>query len=163
LICLVYDSGGEYANKFKPTETLLLLYSGFELMSAYPVKNLPTPDPAYEPERVIEIQLEALETNDTPVENAGVKTAYNFASPANRRATGPLDRFIKMVEGPQYAPMIDHTEAVRGPIERDGDQATQRVTLTGPDGRTVTYQFGVSKYTEAEFGECWLTDRVLAE
>ena len=127
----------------------------------YPIKQLPTPDPSYGPERVVEIQLNALADNDSPSENAGINTAYNFASPANRRSTGPLDRFIQMVEGPQYAPMIDHVKATVAPVERDGMQATQTVTLTGPNGRTVTYEFGLSKQTSGDLAGCWLTDRVV--
>ena len=131
--------------------------------SSYPVEGLPTPNPSRGPGAVVETQLTALADNDAPVENAGIKTAYNFASPANRRATGPLDRFIEMVEGPQYAPMIDHVTAVTGPVERDGSRATQRVTLTGLRGRTVTYRFGVSKGSDGPFDGCWLTDRVVLE
>jgi hypothetical protein len=129
--------------------------------SEYPVDGLPMPSPEYGPAEVVEIQLEALADNDSPVENAGIKTAYNFASPGNRRSTGPLDRFIQMVEGPRYAPMVDHTEATTGPLERTGDRARQRVTLTGPDGRTVTYQFGLSVCDEPPLDGCWLTDSVL--
>jgi hypothetical protein len=129
----------------------------------YPIADLPTPDPSYDAERVVEIQLDALADNDTPFENAGIGTAYNFASPANRRATGPFDRFVRMVNGPQYAPMIDHVEAVAGPMEVDGATAEQRVTLTGPDGRTVTYAFGLSKGSAGPLAECWLTDRVMLE
>ncbi len=134
-------------------------------MSEYPVPNHPTPDPEYTPEEVVDLQLSALANNDDPVENAGIKTAYNFASPNNRRQTGPLEQFTRMVNGPQYAPMIDHTEAVAGPLEQDGDQAHQRVTLTGPTGRTVTYLFGLSRYRgdNEALQECWLTDRVLID
>lgn len=127
----------------------------------YPVAGLPAPDSSYGPEQVVKLQLEALADNDNPVKNAGIKTAYNFASPANRRATGPLDRFIKMVEGPRYAPMIDHIEATTGPLERTGDRAEQQVTLTGPSGRTATYRFGLSVCDEGPLEECWLTDSVL--
>jgi hypothetical protein len=129
----------------------------------YPVEGLPAPTPQYGPGRVVEIQLTALADNDDPVENAGIKTAYNFASPANRRATGPLSRFVRMVEQPRYAVMIDHVEAVTGPLERDGDRAEQRVTLTGPDGRTATYLFGLSERAAGPLAGCWLTDRVLVE
>ena len=129
----------------------------------YPVETLPTPDPSYGPEQVVEIQLTALADNDDPIENAGIKTAYNFASPANRRSTGPLPRFVAMVEGRTYAPMIDHTAATAGPLERTGARATQSVTLTGPDGRTMTYEFGLSKQQSGSFEGCWLTDRVLVE
>ena len=127
----------------------------------YPIPDLPMPDRKYEPEQVVEIQLEALADNDDPVENAGIKTAYNFASPANRRSTGPLSRFMTMVEAPRYAPMINHVEARTNSIKQTGDRAEQRVTLTGPDDRTVTYQFGLSVCHEEPLDGCWLTDRVL--
>ena len=127
----------------------------------YPLSNLPTPDPEYGPGQVVAIQLEALADNDEPVENAGIKTAYNFASPANRRATGPLDRFITMVERRRYASMINHVDAQTEPLERTDGQAQQQVTLTGPDGRTVTYRFGLSICHEEPLEGCWLTDSVL--
>lgn len=129
----------------------------------YPIAELPTPDPTYDPERVVSIQVEALATNDDPFEDAGIAVAYNFASPANRRATGPFDRFRRMVHNPRYAPMVDHVEATTGPIERDGDDAAQRVTLTGPDGRTVTYVFELSQRRRGELDEHWLTDSVVRE
>jgi len=129
----------------------------------YPIEDLPTPDPSYAPGEVVRIQLDALATNDDPFENAGIGTAYNFASPANRRSTGPFDRFVRMVEGPQYAPMVDHVEATTGPVESDGTTAEQRVTLTGPDGRTETYVFGLSTDRSGPLDGHWLTDRVLIE
>lgn len=129
----------------------------------HPVPGLPTPDPGDGPEAVVATQLAALAENDDPVPDAGIKTAYNHASPANRRQTGPLERFIRMVRSPRYAPMVDHEEAVRGPLEREGDRATQRVTLTGPEGRTVTYLFGLSRQPAGPYEGCWLTDRVLVE
>ena len=133
------------------------------MSSDYPIRDLPTPEPEYGPAEVVTVQLDALATNDDPFENAGIGTAYNFASPANRRATGPFERFVKMVTGPQYAPMVDHEEATTGPMERDGATAEQRVTLTGPDGRTVTYLFGLSKQRGGALDGHWLTDRVLVD
>jgi hypothetical protein len=127
----------------------------------YPVVDLPTPSETYSPSDAVALQLDALKTNDDPYENAGIMTAYNFASPANRRSTGPLDRFVAMVRSPQYRPMLDFAEAVRGPVERNGNYADQRVTITGPDGRTVTYEFGLSVQSVGEFRGCWQTDRVV--
>ena len=68
--------------------------------------------------------------------------------------------FFRRVEGARYAPGIVDVEAVRGPLERHARQAQQSVTLTGPAGRTVTYEFGVSKQSGGRFDGCWLTDRV---
>ncbi|ELZ44242.1 hypothetical protein C464_15455 [Halorubrum coriense DSM 10284] len=129
----------------------------------YPISGLPEPDPAYDAEEVVALQLEALAANDDPFEDAGIGVAYNFASPANRRATGPFDRFRRMVNNPRYAPMIDHVEAVTGPVEREADSAAQRVTLTGSDGRTVTYAFELSRRRRGELDGCWLTDSVVRE
>lgn len=58
------------------------------------------PDPRYTPERVVRIQLEALQRND-------IETTFGFASPANRAQTGPLERFVQMINGPLYRPMIE--------------------------------------------------------
>ena len=70
---------------------------GYGMVDAdYPVEGLPTPDPSYGAERVVGIQLDALGSNDDPIPDAGINTAYNFASPANRRQTGPLDRFVRI-------------------------------------------------------------------
>lgn len=129
----------------------------------YPIADLPTPDPDYSPAETVGIQLAALRTNDDPYADAGIRTAYNFASPANRAATGPIDRFTAMVKGPQYRPMIDYVEAVRGPLERDGNTAHQTVTLTGTSGETCTYTFRVSLQSRGPFRGCWQTDRVLRE
>jgi len=126
----------------------------------YPVADLPTPSETDGPSEAITRQLTALQANDDPYENAGIMTAYNFASPANRRSTGPFDRFVAMVQSPQYRPLIDFEEAVRGPVERDENYAEQRVTVTGPDGRTATYEFGLSVQSVGEFRGCWQTDRV---
>lgn len=127
----------------------------------HPVEGLATPDPEFGPDDVIALQLDALSTNDDPFDDAGVLTAYNFASPANRRHTGPRDRFVAMVTSPQYAPLVDHVEAVSGPVDRAANYAEQRVTVTGPAGRTRTYTFGVSVQATGPFRGCWLTDRVV--
>ena len=133
------------------------------MIDDYPIEGLPTPEPSYGPGRVVDVQVEALATNDDPFENAGIGTAYNFASPANRRATGPFDRFVRMVRGPRYGPMVDHDEATAGPVERDGATAERRVTITGPDGETATYRFGLSVADGGPLDGCWLTDSVHRE
>ena len=127
----------------------------------HPIGGLPTPDPRDGPEAAVSTQLDALEHNDEPYEDAGIMTAYNFASPANRRSTGPFGRFREMVHSPRYEVMLGFEEAVRGPIERSGNYAEQRVTITSGD-RTVTYEFGLSIQSNGPFRGCWMTDSVLA-
>ena len=129
--------------------------------TGYPVPGVPMPDPDDGPEAALRRQLTALADNGDPVADAGVKTAYNYASPANRRRTGPYERFARMVHSERYAPLVDHVEAVPGPLEEDWNAATRRVTVTGPDGRTRTYEFRLSPAGTGPFRNCWQTDAVV--
>ncbi|PSQ36593.1 DUF4864 domain-containing protein [Halobacteriales archaeon QS_9_70_65] len=127
----------------------------------YPIASAPTPAPDDGPAAALRRQLDALADDDTPIDDAGIETAYNFASPAARRRTGSYERFARLFRSPRYAPLVDHVEAVTGPLERDWNDATRRVTVTGPGGRTRTYEFRLSPATTGPFRNCWQTDAVV--
>lgn len=118
------------------------------------------PDAKLTPEQVIKIQLDALRRNDEPTADSGIRTAFHFASPANREATGPIERFIPLVKNPLYLPLLDHRRADFGTLRVEGDTAQQRVTVTDKDGRTATYVFTLSKQSTAPYKDCWMTDGV---
>lgn len=122
---------------------------------------LPTPNPDLSPEQVVRLQLESLQHNDDS--NQGIAAAFNFASPDNKRNTGPLTRFVKMLKTPPYNAMLNHRSVEFDPIEISGDSATQRVKLTGADGQSTVYIFMLSKQTEAPYQNCWMTDSVVVE
>lgn len=58
------------------------------------------PDPALDPADAVRIQVQALAENGA--DDAGIALTFRFASPDNRRQTGPLERFVAMVKGPVY-------------------------------------------------------------
>ncbi len=117
-----------------------------------------SPKPDLSPQEVIRIVLDALKKNDTPREDAGIETTFRFASAANKKVTGPLDRFKKLVKTPPYRPMLNHKSARQGILLVDGNNATQRVTIIAADGSEAVYEFILSK--DAETG-CWMTDGVV--
>ena len=121
----------------------------------------PDPSPEWTPAEVIRMQVEALQHNDTPSQDAGIATAFRFASPGNRAATGPLARFTDMVHGPGYRAMLDFERAEYGLIRVEGDQAAQEVTLVHDDGRRTTYLFGLSRQSGGACDGCWMTDAVM--
>jgi|GEM_PF-451573 len=57
---------------------------------------------------VVMEQLKALKNNDKPKSDAGIRTAWDYAHPSNREATGPLDRFVTMLKSPTYRELINH-------------------------------------------------------
>jgi hypothetical protein len=107
---------------------------------------------------VVRIQLEALRRNNQPTPDAGIATAFRFASAANRQATGPLERFAQMLHNPLYLPMLGLAGADFGPTIVEGDEARVQVVLFGGDGRIAAYDFTLG--LDPETG-CWLTDGVM--
>ena len=117
------------------------------------------PSEELKPEKVVELQVEALGENDTPQEDAGIETAYSFASPANKRSTGPLPRFKEMVHNDIYGDMLDHDAAEYRQIQRNETEAMQVVELE-KNGVHAVYEFRLSIQESGEHAGCWMTDSV---
>ena len=125
-----------------------------------PSDTLPEPAPSLSPKEVVRLQVEALGTNDEPYEDAGIEAAFNFASPANKRATGPLRRFRTLFDTPAYGPMIDHEGATYSDVQKSGDVARVGVILETGDGRRVGYLFRLARQSGPPHDGCWMTDAV---
>ncbi len=119
------------------------------------------PHPDLSPAEVIRVQIEALGKNDNPHENAGIEIAFRFASPTNKRATGPLERFIQMAHSPAYRPMLNHLGAEYSELQATGDKAVQPLILTTKAGEQIGYTFLLSKQRGGPFDSCWMTDGVI--
>ncbi len=119
------------------------------------------PRPAYLPQEVVRLQIEALGDNDLPYPDAGIEITFRFASPSNKKVTGPLRQFIEMVHNPAYRPMLNHRGARYGKLRQDGRQAVQTVVLIAKEGGRVGYRFELSRQTGAPFKDCWMTDSVM--
>ena len=118
------------------------------------------PSPELTPSSVVRIQVEAMKRNDVPRRDAGIAVAFRFASPGNRRATGPLPRFTAMIRA-GYPGLLGFLRAEYGEPTVSGDRAVQAVTLVQRDGRRVTYGFALSKQSGGMCDGCWLTDAVV--
>jgi len=118
------------------------------------------PSAVLTPDQVVQIQLEALRLNDSL--NRGIEVAFRFASPDNKQQTGPLPRFISMIQQRPYSLMLAYENVSYEPVEIVDNYARQRVTLIG-SGLIVAYEFYLSRQTRGECRGCWLTDAVIAK
>ena len=118
------------------------------------------PDPSLSPRDVVSIQIEALRNNDTPYEDRGIEVTFNFASPTNKRMTGPLERFKAMVRNPVYGPMINHRSAEYENVRVEGDFAQVDAILQSKDGQYLGYRFMLSRQHGNEYEGSWMTDAV---
>ncbi len=121
---------------------------------------LPKPSAELAPEDVVRIVIHALGSNDEPFADAGIATTFGFASPANRRNTGPLDRFTRMVKSPPYGVMVDHVASEFSEVVYVGDGAYQLVHLTTRDGGEVVFAFRLSRQRDGVYAGMWMTDAV---
>ncbi len=122
--------------------------------------ELPKPTLELEPQDVVRIVMRALANNDFPFADAGIATTFGFASPANRRNTGPLDRFTRMVKSYPYGVMVGHSGSEFSEVVYVGDSAYQIVVLTGADGHEYGFAFRLSRQRDGVYGGMWMTDAV---
>lgn len=116
------------------------------------------PHASLEPDDVVRIVMEALQNNDDPGPDCGIRTAFNFASPNNRVVTGPLPDFIEMVKNSTYAPMINSREVRYEPVVMIEDRAQQTVWIVDADGSPAAYLFELSRQEGPLWRGCWLVD-----
>ncbi len=119
------------------------------------------PDPSLSPQDVVSIQIEALRNNDIPYEDRGIEVTFNFASPANKRMTGPLERFKVMVRSPIYGPMINHRNAKYENLTVEDDFARIDVILISMKGEYLGYRFILSRQHGNQYEGSWMTDSVI--
>jgi Domain of unknown function (DUF4864) len=119
--------------------------------------DLRMPDPALSPAEVVEIQLRALQANDTPATDAGIAQTWAFAHPDNKRMTGPLPRFASMIKGPLYRILLDHRSHAVEEISRTDVEAAFAVTVTGQTGEAVIYRWRVAKVADGAEAGAWMT------
>jgi len=123
-----------------------------ELADRYPVPEL-------SPDEVVGIQMAALQANNE--DDFGITIAFRFASPTNRRNTGPEERFAGIIRTPSYAPMLNSTSFEARTIEANDSAAFVAVRVMSADGRGAAYVFALSRQDGGAFEDCWMTDGVL--
>lgn len=150
-----------FAADWNPAPLLLFAAALIATAPTFAGEQPTEPNPKLTAEAVVAAQLHALAHNDEPQPDQGIRIAFRFASPDNKKTTGPVDRFIRMVRGPTYALMLNHRSARFGEMMMVEDSARQKVTLTTADGGRATYVFILSKQPGPPCPGCWMTDAVI--
>lgn len=122
-----------------------------ELSDVYPNGEL-------SPREVVQIQMEAFQLNTD--DNDGIRIAFRFASPSNKRATGPLPRFAQLMQTPAYRPMLNADSVTVGTPQTRGGVSRVPVDLVRESGRAVSYYFYLRRQPLADCYGCWMTEGV---
>ena len=133
----------------------IVVFAGFAQAS-----ELRSPDTGLNPIDVVAIQLEALRMNDKPYSDAGIAQTWAFAHPDNKRITGPLERFSRMLKSDPFRILIDHKEHAIEPVAKTETEALFAVRVVATDGREYGYRWNVSKVISGTFAGAWMTSAV---
>ena len=119
------------------------------------------PNSNIKPYRVIEIQLSGLQNNDLIYKDSGIEQTWNFAHPNNKKVTGPLDKFKRMIKGNSYQMMINHISHTITKLGSGDNWAQFEVILLDKDKIYHKFNWQVEKYEpDGPLKDCWLTTMV---
>ena len=113
------------------------------------------------PAEVVKIQLAGLQKNDQNFKDSGIEQTWNFAHPSNKKVTGPLDRFKRMIKGASYQMMINHLSHTITQLEKGDNWAQFEVIILDRDKIYHKFNWQVEKYlVDGPLKDCWLTTMV---
>ena len=113
------------------------------------------------PKQVVKIQLTGLQKNDLNFKDSGIEQTWNFAHPNNKKVTGPLGNFKRMLKGDSYQMMINHLSHTITQLGSSDKWAQFEVVILDKNKIYHKFNWQVEKYTEeGKLKDCWLTSMV---
>ena len=123
--------------------------------------DLTKPNIYLKPFDVVSIQLNSLQRNNIPYKDAGIEQVWRFAHPNNKRITGPLEKFKKMIYSESYQMLIEHENSEITILEEDINRSVYKVYILSSDKKKYSYIWQVEKVkTEGDLKNCWMTTSV---
>ena len=138
-------------------KTLILLFATISFSNA----ELLNPNSSIAPKEVVKIQLSGLQQNDLEYKDSGIEQTWNFAHPNNKKVTGPLNNFKRMIKGASYQMMIDHLSHTITEVGGSNKSVQFEVIILDKNKIYHKFNWQVEKYTEeGSLKDCWLTTMV---
>ena len=123
--------------------------------------ELLNPSSSITPKEVVKIQLSGLQQNDLEFKDSGIEQTWNFAHPNNKKVTGPLNNFKRMIKGASYQMMIDHLSHTITEVGGSNKSVQFEVIILDKNKIYHKFNWQVEKYTEeGSLKDCWLTTMV---
>ena len=144
----------------KPLLTFSIVFIFFSNFS-FSKAELLVPNNSILPNEVIKIQLTALMNNDKEFKDSGIEQTWNFAHPNNKKVTGPLENFKRMIKGDSYQMMINHLSHTITQLGSADKWAQFEVVILDENKIYHKFNWQVEKYTmNGPLKNCWLTTMV---
>ena len=123
--------------------------------------NLNKPNISLKPFDVLVIQLNSLQRNNIPYNNAGIEQVWEFAHPNNKKITGPLEKFKKMMFSENYKMLIGHESSEIAILRESTDISVYEVYILSNDKKKYLFVWQIEKVQEeGDLMNCWMTTSV---
>ena len=123
--------------------------------------NLTKPNTSLTPFDVISIQLNSLQRNNIPFKDAGIEQVWKFAHPNNKKITGPLEKFKKMIYSESYKMLIEHENSEITILSENLNRSIYKVFILSSDKKKYSFIWQIEKVeTEGNLKNCWMTTSV---
>ena len=133
----------------------------FSILFSSSTAEILKPSSNIKPSEVVKIQLNGLQKNDLDFKDSGIEQTWNFAHPNNKKVTGPLPNFKKMIKGDSYQMMLDHLSHTITELGSSDNWAQFEVIILDKDKIYHKFNWQVEKYTlDGLLKDCWLTTMV---
>ena len=133
----------------------------FSILLSSSTAEILKPSSNIKPSEVVKIQLNGLQKNDLDFKDSGIEQTWNFAHPNNKKVTGPLPNFKRMIKGDSYQMMLDHLSHTITELGSSDNWAQFEVIILDKDKVYHKFNWQVEKYLlDGSLKDCWLTTMV---
>ena len=133
----------------------------FSILLSSSTAEILKPSSNIKPSEVVKIQLNGLQKNDLDFKDSGIEQTWNFAHPNNKKVTGPLPNFKKMIKGDAYQMMLDHLSHTITELGSSDNWAQFEVIILDKNKIYHKFNWQVEKYLlDGSLKDCWLTTMV---
>ena len=133
----------------------------FSIIVSSSTAEILKPSSNIKPSEVVKIQLNGLQKNDLDFKDSGIEQTWNFAHPNNKKVTGPLPNFKRMIKGDSYQMMLDHLSHTITELGGSDNWAQFEVIILDKDKIYHKFNWQVEKYLlDGSLKDCWLTTMV---
>ena len=133
----------------------------FSILLSSSTAEILKPSSNIKPAEVVKIQLNGLQKNDLDFKDSGIEQTWNFAHPNNKKVTGPLPNFKRMIKGDTYQMMLDHLSHTITELGSSDNWAQFEVIILDKNKIYHKFNWQVEKYSlDGSLKDCWLTTMV---
>ena len=133
----------------------------FSILLSSSTAEILKPSSKIKPSEVVKIQLNGLQKNDLDFKDSGIEQTWNFAHPNNKKVTGPLPNFKRMIKGDSYQMMLDHLSHTITKLGSSDNWAQFEVIILDKNKIYHKFNWQVEKYSlDGSLKDCWLTTMV---